>query len=59
MKGSFQIFPPVTSSIDLAAFFIRKFLALCFVIVFRRSARFRESQLGWISYQRTREMEFC
>ena len=32
-EGSFQIFPLVTSSVSLAAFFIGKCLALCFVIV--------------------------
>ena len=41
-EGSFQIFPLVTSSVNLAAFFIGKCLALCFVIVYRKSARFRE-----------------
>ena len=41
-EGSFQIFPLVTSSVNLAAFFIGKCLALCFLIVYRKSARFRE-----------------
>ena len=57
-EGSFQIFPLVTSSVNLAAFFIGKCLALCFVIVYRKSARFREPRLGWILRQRTRNMKF-
>ena len=57
-EGSFQIFPLVTSSVSLAAFFIGKCLALCFVIVYRKSARFREPRLGWILRQRTRNMKF-
>ena len=35
-EGSFQIFPLVTSSVNLAAFFIGKCLALCFVIVYQK-----------------------
>ena len=57
-EDSFQIFPLVTSSVNLAAFFIGKCLALCFVIVYRKSARLRELQLGWIPCHRARDIKF-
>ena len=57
-EDSFQIFPLVTSSVNLAAFFIGKSLALCFVIVYRKSARLRELQLGWIPCHRARDIKF-
>ena len=53
-EDSFQIFPLV----NLAAFFIGKYLALCFVIVYRKSARLRELQLGWIPCNRARDIKF-
>ena len=57
-EGSFQIFLLVTSSVNLAAFFIGKCLALCFVIICRKSARLRELQLGWIPCHRARDIKF-
>ena len=54
----FQIFPLVASSVNLTAFFIRKFLALFFVIVNQKSARFREPHIGWIPCHWRKDMKF-